>query len=147
MRRGRFVAAAASLGVMGALVFPTAAAADTRSQFVSFTRLTGAQEVPGPGDPDGRGFGLIRANTKDGTICYNLFVRRIDPATAAHIHEGERGEAGPVVQDLEPPTDGYSSGCVENPMLAEEIAENPSNYYLNVHNNLYPAGAVRGQLR
>jgi hypothetical protein len=30
--------------------------------------------------------------------------------------------------------------------LAQDIINNPSNYYFNVHSNLNPGGAVRGQL-
>jgi hypothetical protein len=137
MRIARSVAVAALLGVMGALVFPTAASADERTHFVSFTRLTGAEEVPGPGDPHGRGFALIKVDTEDGTICHALLVRRIEPATVAHIHIGGPGVAGPVVQGLEPPTDGFSSGCVENPGLAQELAEVFSGYHVNVHNTPY----------
>jgi CHRD domain len=147
MRKARFLAVAALLGVIGALVLPATASADTRAQAIFFTRLTGAEEVPGPGDPDGRGFALVAVDTKHGKICYTLFVRRIEPATAAHIHVGDRGVAGPVVQGLEVPSDGFSAACVENPTLAEAIAANPSHYYVNVHNTPFPAGAVRGQLR
>jgi CHRD domain len=103
--------------------------------------------VPGPGDPDGRGFALVAVDTKHGKICYTLFVRRIERATAAHIHEGDLGVAGPIVQELDAPSDGFSADCVENPTLAEAIAANPSHYYVNVHNAPFPAGAVRGQLR
>jgi hypothetical protein len=109
--------------------------------------LSGSEEVPGPGDPDGRGLARISIDTESGEICYKIRVRRIDPAMAAHIHEAARGEAGPVVQGLEAPTDGSSSGCVINDTLADELAANPSDYYINVHNTPYPAGAVRGQLR
>jgi hypothetical protein len=31
--------------------------------------------------------------------------------------------------------------------LAQKIADNPSGYYVNVHNATFGAGAVRGQLR
>ncbi|MFD4421719.1 CHRD domain-containing protein [Agromyces sp. NPDC058484] len=139
---------AASLGVVAVLAVPTAAGAHSSTDFVpfSFTRLTGAAEVPGPGDPDGRGFAFVRWDTDDGTICYNIFVRRIAPATAAHIHVGDENTAGPVVQGLDAPTDGYSSGCVDNDALAAALDANPGNYYVNVHNAEYPAGAVRGQL-
>jgi len=139
---------ASSLGLVLALTVPTAASAHSRTDFVpfSFTRLTGAAEVPGPGDPDGRGFAFVRWNTDNGMICYNVFVRRIAPATAAHIHVGDENTAGPVVQALEAPADGYSSGCVDNDALAAALDANPDNYYVNVHNADYPAGAVRGQL-
>ncbi len=146
--RTRTLAATASLGVVVALTVPTAASAHSSTHFVpfSFTRLTGAAEVPGPGDPDGRGFAFVRWNTDSGLICYNVFVRRIAPATAAHIHVGDENTAGPVVQALEAPADGYSSGCVDNDALAAALDANPNNYYVNVHNAEFPAGAVRGQL-
>jgi hypothetical protein len=109
-------------------------------------RLSGAQEVPGPGDPDGRGHVVMTLDARTGTICYLLTVRRIDPATAAHIHIGPAGVAGPVVQALEAPTSGASFACVSNPMLVAEIMAKPADYYVNVHNAPFPAGAVRGQL-
>ncbi len=106
--------------------------------------LTGEAEVPGPGDPDGSGTAVLRVNS--GRICYTLMVEDIEPATAAHIHEGQPDEAGPIVQALSPPTDGSSSGCIVNPQLAREILAEPGDYYVNVHNKEYPAGALRGQL-
>jgi hypothetical protein len=148
MRTRNLAAMASSLGVVVALTVPTAASADSWTDLApfSFTRLTGAAEVPGPGDPDGRAFALVRWNTDNGVICYNLFARRIAPATAAHIHVGDENTAGPVVQALEAPADGYSSGCVDNDALAAALDANPGNYYVNVHNADYPAGALRGQL-
>jgi hypothetical protein len=74
-------------------------------------------------------------------------VSGIAPATAAHIHVGAAGVAGPVVVPLAPPT-GTSSGCVTgvSPELIKAITQNPQNYYVNVHNAEFPAGALRGQL-
>ena len=107
--------------------------------------LTGEQEVPGPGDPDGVGHAVVKVFKKK--VCYTLEVKRIKPATAAHIHLGFRGEAGPIVVTLEPPTDGFSRGCVEVPRaLSLGLMEHPSRYYVNVHNEPYPEGAIRGQL-
>ena len=148
MRARSLAAIASSLGVVAALSVPTAASAHSWGDFVpfSFTRLTGAAEVPGPGDPDGRGFAFVRWDTDTGEICYHVFVRRIAPATAAHIHVGDEDTAGPVVQALETPDDGYSSGCVDNDALAAALDADPENYYVNVHNADYPAGALRGQL-
>jgi len=116
------------------------------TRFVDITRLTGAAEVPGPGDPDGRGTAVIRVDSETGEICYRLRVQRIEPATMAHIHIGGPTDPGPVVQGLAAPTDRSSSGCVVNEALADAIVANPSNYYINVHNAPFPAGAVRGQL-
>jgi CHRD domain-containing protein len=109
------------------------------------TTLTGEQEVPGPGDPNGVGHAVVKVfKTK---VCYTLEVKRIKPATDAHIHLGFRGEAGPIVVTLEAPSDGFSRGCVEIPRaLSLGLIEHPSRYYVNVHNEPFPAGAIRGQL-
>jgi hypothetical protein len=124
----------------------TAAAAQAEGRTLSAT-LTGAAEVPGPGDPDGTGTATLTVNPGLGQICYELTVSGIAPATAAHIHVGAAGVAGPVVVTLAPPTDGTSSGCVSvSRELALAILTSPSGYYVNVHNADYPAGAVRGQL-
>jgi hypothetical protein len=109
--------------------------------------LTGAAEVPGPGDPDGSGTAHLTLNQGQGRICYKLTVAGIAPATAAHIHVGSEDEAGPVVVGLAPPTSGSSSGCATvDAALIKAIRQHPENYYVNVHNADFPAGALRGQL-
>lgn len=110
--------------------------------------LTGAAEVPGPGDPDGSGTAVVTLNRGQQEVCFELTVSDIDPATAAHIHRGTADVAGPVVVGLAPPTGGESSGCVEevDVELIDEIRKNPDGFYVNVHNPAFPAGALRGQL-
>lgn len=109
--------------------------------------LTGAAEVPGPGDPDGSGTARITVNPGKGEVCYELSVLNIAPAIAAHIHEAPVGVAGPIRVTLTPPTSGSSAGCVSvSRELAKEIIKDPSDYYVNVHNAPFPGGAVRGQL-
>jgi hypothetical protein len=84
-------------------------------------------------------------------VCYKLSVRSIKPATAAHIHKGGAGVSGPIVVptdqssfNLPRPT---SSGCEAVPSaLSKKLRQNPSQYYVNVHNKPYPDGAIRGQL-
>jgi hypothetical protein len=88
--------------------------------------------APGPGDPDG-----------------------LKPATEAHIHKGAKGQTGPVVvptassgQTSFDPPKPTSNGCSAVPSsLSKDLRQNPSNYYVNVHNKPYPEGAIRGQLR
>jgi hypothetical protein len=114
------------------------------------TELTGAAEVPGRGDPDGRGTATITVNPGQGEVCHELSVTGITlPATGAHIHVGDAGESGPVVVPLEPPPDanGVSSGCAQvSRELALAIIQDPENYYVNVHTSDFPDGALRGQL-
>lgn len=113
------------------------------------TPLTGAAEVPGPGDPDGSGQAAITLNVGQREICFELSVTGISlPAAAAHIHVGTADVAGPVVVGLAPPdATGSSSGCTSaDPALIKAIIKNPEQYYINVHNFDFPGGALRGQL-
>lgn len=109
--------------------------------------LTGAAEVPGPGDPDGSGSAALTVNPGQNRICYTLTVRDIEPARAAHIHEGGPTVAGPIVVSLAAPANGSIEGCATvTRELALEILKDPADYYVNVHNAPFPGGAVRGQL-
>ena len=110
--------------------------------------MVGADEAPGPGDPDGTGVAHFTLNQGQGEVCFELEVSNIAPATAAHIHIAPPGSPGAVVVPLTPPTNGSSSGCVSDvdPDLIKAIRQNPGAYYVNVHNADFPAGAIRGQL-
>lgn len=106
--------------------------------------MTGAAEVPGPGDPDGSGTATFRINPGQGRIYYTLAVADIETATAAHIHRVPP-DPGPVVVPLAAPADGSSEGCADvDRALAAAIVRDPGSYYVNVHNAPYPRGAVRG---
>ena len=111
--------------------------------------LNGIQEVPGPGDPDGSGTAEIRVVPAEGQLCWDLYGRQIDAATAAHIHRGAAGQAGPPVITLTTPgANGHSRGCATIDMAqARDIALQAHQYYVNVHTAPHPAGAIRGQLR
>ena len=107
--------------------------------------LTGEKEVPGPGDPNGRGEADVKVYKAK--VCYELEVERIKPATAAHIHRGGPNVAGDIVVELKAPTDGSSEGCKAiSKNLSKKLREHPWRYYVNVHNGPYPDGAIRGQL-
>ena len=110
------------------------------------TPMSGANEVPGPGDPDGSGSAHVTLNQGQGEVCFELEVDNIATPTAAHIHVGGGDVAGPVVVNLAIDVNGLD-GCVDaSPELIKAIRQNPEGYYVNVHNADFPAGAVRGQL-
>ena len=152
MGRRAAVLLASLLALALTILAAPAATAGTASSAVLSARLIGEAEVPGPGDPDGVGSARIRLG--DRRVCFTLRWSRIAPPTAAHIHEAPPGEAGPVVVPLFeasgglPPELSGVSGCVEgvDPGLIRDIRRHPRQYYVNVHNAPYPAGAVRGQL-
>ena len=109
--------------------------------------MNGGAEVPGPGDSDGSGSVEITTVDRTDNLCYEISVRNIEPATAAHIHRGAPGVAGPPVVTLDAPADGESNGCLSVPSaLVDEIERAPGAFYVNVHNAAFPNGAVRGQL-
>jgi hypothetical protein len=137
------VAASAALIATAAMAQPAKGGSRTLT-----TTLSGAAEVPGPGDTDGTGTASVTVDVPNKKICYELTVSGIEAATMAHIHVGPVGVAGAVVVPLEAPTDGSSEACIENvdANLVAKILARPSQYYVNVHNELFPSGAVRGQL-
>ena len=114
-----------------------------------FVSMSGIQEIPGPGDPDGNGTVEIRVVPTTGSVCWNLYARQIEPATAAHIHRGVAGSAGPPVLTLTTPDgNGRSQGCATvDQQVAREMSVAAQNFYVNVHNAPHPQGAIRGQLR
>lgn len=110
------------------------------------TDLVGAEERPGPGDPDGTGFISLTFNQGKGQICFELTLSGIDAATAGHIHKAPAGEFGDVFVPLFG-SEGPGAKCVTATRAQiKEIRRNPELFYVNIHTAAYPGGAVRGQL-
>jgi CHRD domain len=132
-----------------------------------------AQQSPGPGRPplvavllggnevsdDGQanagepnGVGSATVLFAATTLCFGITVNNLDQPTAAHIHQERAGVNGPIVVPLTAPENGdpgASSGCFIpdiDPDLVEEILTHPGEFYVNVHTERFPAGAIRGQL-
>jgi hypothetical protein len=161
MNRG-VLALSALAAVVASLMLAASSAAGVSSLSVFATPLNGQEEVtdqgePGQGDLDGRGFALIRVDTELSEVCWTILVRRIElPASAAHIHQAAAGSNGPIVVPLSAPTTGggflgrlgigIATGCTVSEEFAGQIAADPSGFYVNVHNEPFPNGAVRGQL-
>jgi hypothetical protein len=112
--------------------------------------LSGGEEVPGPGVDPGVGAALVEVSgTK---VCPDLKVTMGEQPTGAHIHKGAKGAAGPVFVDLKPdfaPGESAftSKTCVDvTAAQSAELLADPQAFYLNVHSDAHPNGAVRGQL-
>ena len=108
--------------------------------------LTGAAEVPGPGDPDGGGLAEVALDPDAGQACLHLQFSNIADPTLAHIHEGPSTVAGPIVVDFTSTLAGDDCVSGVDGALLERILATPAGFYVNVHNARFPAGAIRGQL-
>jgi CHRD domain len=112
--------------------------------------MTGGQEVP-KGSPTGSGtfrFELLPSvGPNVGRVCFSLTWSKIDTPIASHIHKGGKGVSGPIVIVLFKAPPVGPSGCRNAPKsLIKAIQQKPSAYYVNVHTNKYPTGAIRAQL-
>jgi CHRD domain len=108
--------------------------------------LTAEEEVPTKGPAGGRGTAEVVLNPDAGEVCYTLTYSGISKPTAAHIHDGVKGKAGPVFVDFQYTTNGDKACVPADANKLRAIGENPAGYYVNVHTAEYPNGAIRGQL-
>lgn len=149
--RSRFIGAMASAVLLlmasacGGGGGTTAAATVIPPPYVRFAGLAGGQEAP------------ANASTATGTA---TFV--VDPTTkvltgtvttagivgvAAHIHEGAKGAAGPVVIALTGGPGGVWTVPANTVLTdAQYTSLQAYNYYVNVHSTAFPAGEIRGQI-
>jgi hypothetical protein len=142
-----FACVAVALVALGATSLAGQARAQASGGQALKAKMSGPSETPA-GDPHGTGTASFKVDPGKGQICYELRVSNIATATMAHIHKGAPGAAGPVAIPLKTPdASGKISGCAQaDPAVLSDIVQNPSAYYVNVHNAPFPGGAVRGQL-
>jgi hypothetical protein len=134
-----------ALLVVAALT-PTPAFATQNTNFGA--ALSGDQVVPGPGAPDGS---AVAAGTlwpqRPSHVCVGLgSVQGAQPPFTAHIHHAPAGQTGPIVATLEFGTFGSSCGDIDKRVL-QDITSNFDQYYLDIHTDEFPDGAMRGQLQ
>jgi CHRD domain len=148
--RTRMTATAIVLGVatLALIAAGTAVAKTTQLQ----AELNGASEVPGPGDPDATGTaGMVlkeKPGKPKGTICFVITFQGAAPI-AGHIHQGAAGTDGPIVVPLfeSAVTGPIFDDCVKaKRRVVKKIAKSPEGFYVNLHSDEFPGGAIRGQL-
>jgi len=133
---------------------PTNPAGEIRDQVAVVanvkTTLRAAQERPRPKGNVRRARGTFTATvTRSGTsgvIAWRLtFSKLTGRATAAHIHSGVRGKAGPVIVSLCAPCRSGARGraTVDASVLD---ALGAGRAYVNVHTRKNPQGEIRGQI-
>ncbi len=116
--------------------------------FVSVTQLSGAQVVPDEIDTTASGVGVLHVNLSSGDISGYIVLSDLPDVTAAHIHQGARGENGGVIVPLEANDDktrfSVPEGTVLTPEQLVSLLKEP--LYFNAHTTEHPAGAIRGQI-
>src|SRR5688572_29562329 len=105
--------------------------------------LTGAEEVP-PVSTSGSGSGSFRV-AEDGTVSGSVTTKGV-PGTMAHIHQGAKGQNGPVIVPLTKRRDTYSVPEGRKLTASQLQAFKAGNTYVNVHTAKNKGGEVRGQL-
>jgi hypothetical protein len=120
-----------------------------------FAEVSPATGEFGAGDLNGDGTAEISL-ASDHRVCFELHWSDIGRPAAAHIHLGRVGENGDIVVDLLSSArdfehdhgEGEAEGCVRHVprQLIHALLRNPRDYYVNVHNAVFPGGAVRGNL-
>jgi hypothetical protein len=122
---------------------------------VYVTDLSGAAVVdesgtPALGDPDGSGQATVSVHPSpevESSMCWWIDVHNIGEPTVAHLHAGVEGTTGPVVATLDP-FHADEATCIkhDDPAVIQAIINNPSAFYVDVHTDEFPDGALRGQL-
>ena len=154
--RGPVLAAqAAGALVAVALLVPAIAPAEPDPGIKLRAILKGKNEVPGPGDPTGTGNVSLELNAKKARVCFTLSVRDLAPITSGLIYEGAPDEEGEPILRLFKDAAGldgdgsFEPRCLRqlDKKLIRAIASEPDRYFVNIRNNEYPDGAVRGPLK
>jgi hypothetical protein len=132
-----------------------------KAEIIVFTaQLLPGNETPPVTNADANASGsvIVTLDTGNNTARFDVSVNGLGSSNVilAHIHEGPAGVAGPIRVDsgITPPgltvVNGSvaftRSGLTVPADVAQRLVANPAGFYFNVHTNLNPGGAVRGQL-
>ena len=139
-------------------------AAQAQAQTVVYTAtLSGSNEAPPVPATGAGGFATVTVNMTTQTIDWVVDVYNLPSGvTAAHIHAGGVGVAGPVVVNFTVPTNASNDFRISgSARAADVVARQPQGVntfedlvqamatghaYVNVHTQVNGGGEIRGQL-
>lgn len=134
--------AIALAGIAAAVLFLSASA---QSGTVLSANLFGEEVVGGGAGKDAWGDFNAYAEPAEASLCYYLEVGGVGKVTSAHVHFGEKGDTGRELVALELAELDEVCAAVDGETIEAMIA-GPARYYVDVHTDAYPRGALRGQL-
>lgn len=141
----------AAILIAGLCITVTAADADLLFEAI----IEQGQEPPHPGPAGtgspGVGYGLIRLNSAEDTVTYNItFAGLLAPESASHFHNAPKDVQGGVVKNLpagSPKVGTWTTGDITQPLTPALVAElKAGNLYINIHSTQFPGGEIRGQV-
>ena len=130
------------IGLAASALLAAAPAHAVINSFVAF--LSGANELAA-GDPDGFGIATVIIDASTNTVSWSVLASNIEtPLSGAHIHNGPAGVNGPVIVNF---SGAFSGNGLIDADLALITPANAALFYVNLHNAVFPGGAIRGQLQ
>jgi CHRD domain-containing protein len=145
MRTRITVLSSVLLGVAGVVAAAALAKPMTAPMGVT-AKLNIAQEVPKETGAPRTAGGAFTATLSGSTLKWKLsFGHLTGAATAAHIHMGAKGKAGPVIVPLCGPCKSGVNGTVKVSAAVIKAIEG-GGAYVNVHTAKNPNGEIRGQV-
>ncbi|MBX7531813.1 CHRD domain-containing protein [Qipengyuania sp. 1XM1-15A] len=119
--------------------------ASAQSGSVLSANLYGEDVVGGGAGEEAYGDFNAYAEPAAQSLCYYLEAKGVGEVTSAHVHSGKRGKNGRELVALQMSAMDETCTGVSGETIDAMIAR-PADYYVDVHTDAYPRGALRGQL-
>ena len=112
-----------------------------------FTATLGRDADPSrSGDPDGSGRAQVSLHSGKNLLCVALTTSGVAPVTSVHLHSVSPTSPDPVVATPAPDSSGSPTCVPVDAEVIRAIRKNPTDHYLDVHNDEFPDGALSGYL-